>query len=201
MTRNFKDALMHRRTYYSISNGSPIPDREIEEIIEHAVNHVPSAFNSQTARLVLLLGKEHKKFWGIVKETLRKIVPEEAFFQTERKIDTSFASGYGTVLFFEDMSVVHGLQKAFEGYKEKFPIWSDQTSAMHQLAVWIMLEDAGFGASLQHYNPLIDEEVKKTWGLPESWSLNAEMPFGMPVELPGDKDFHALEERIKVFKS
>ena len=40
---------------------------------------------------------------------------------------------------------------------------AQQTSAMHQLAIWTMLEDAGFGASLQHYNPLIDEAVAKQW--------------------------------------
>ena len=201
MTRDFKETLKHRRSYYSISNGSPIPDREIEEIIELAVSHVPSAFNSQTARLVLLLGKEHKKFWDIVKETLRKIVPAADFGKTESKIDTSFASGYGTVLFFEDDSVVHGLQKAFPGYQENFPVWSHHTSARHQFAVWAMLEDVGFGASLQHYNPLIDGEVRKAWGLPETWKLIAQMPFGMPVQNPGEKEFAPLENRIKVFKS
>lgn len=201
MARTFKDALKHRRTYYSISNGTPIPDREIEEIIEYAVTHVPSAFNSQTARLVLLLGKEHRKLWEIVKGTLRAIIPVEDFAKTERKIDVSFASGYGTVLYFEDMSIVHQLQNTFPSYKDKFPVWSDQTSAMHQFAIWTMLEDVGFGASLQHYNPLIDEKVKKEWHLPESWKLNAEMPFGIPVEIPGEKEYQPLEERVKVFKS
>ena len=51
---------------------------------------------------------------------------------------------------------------------------------MHQLAVWTMLEDAGFGASLQHYNPLIDKEVRERWDLPAAWRLFAQMPFGMP---------------------
>ena len=108
--------------------------------------------------------------------------------------------GYGTVLFFEDQKVVKGLQEAFPAYQENFPGWSLQTSAMHQLAIWVMLEDVGFGASLQHYNPLIDEEVRRAWDLPEHWHLIAEMPFGLPLGKPGEKEFQPLEERVRIFK-
>ena len=200
MKRSFGEALEHRRTYYSITNQSPISDKEIEDIIKFAVTHVPSAFNSQSTRIVLLLGENHKKLWEIVKETLRKIVTPEAFKSTEAKINGAFACGYGTVLFFEDQSVVKSLQEAFVPYKDNFSGWALQTSAMHQLAIWTMLEDAGLGASLQHYNPLIDEEVRRTWGLPENWNLIAEMPFGVPVSGPGEKEVKELDSRVKVFK-
>lgn len=200
MEKSFGEALKHRRTYYSITNQSPISAEEIEKIIHFAVTHVPSAFNSQSTRVVLLLGENHKKLWQIVKDALQVIVPSEAFKNTETKIDGSFASGYGTVLFFEDEQVVRTLQELFVGYKENFPGWALQTSAMHQLAVWTLLEDAGLGASLQHYNPLIDEAVCRTWGLPESWHLIAEMPFGLPAQEPGEKEFKELSERVKVFR-
>jgi predicted oxidoreductase (fatty acid repression mutant protein) len=52
---------------------------------------------------------------------------------------------------------------------------------------------------LQHYNPLIDEKVKKTWNLPASWKLIAQMPFGKPTDQPGEKEFQPLEERVKFF--
>ena len=135
-----------------------------------------------------------------MKDAFKRIVPAEAFVKTEEKIDHSFACGYGTVLFFEDQKVVKGLQEAFPSYQENFPGWSLQTSAMHQLAIWVMLEDVGFGASLQHYNPLIDEEVRRAWDLPEHWHLIAEMPFGLPVGKPGEKEFQPLEERVRIFK-
>lgn len=199
MERTFSEALKHRRTYYSITNQSPVSDEEIEKIVNFAVINVPSAFNSQTTRVVLLLGDSHRKLWNIVKEALRKMVPAEAFVKTEEKIDNCFASGYGTVLFFEDQSVVKGLQEAFPLYQDNFPGWSVQTSAMHQLAIWTMLEDAGFGASLQHYNPLIDDEVRREWNLPGHWHLIAEMPFGVPSGEPGSKECQPLEERVKVF--
>ena len=200
MEKNLKEALKHRRSYYALSNKSLISDAEIEEIVKFAIKNIPSAFNSQSTRLVLLLGKQHEKFWRIVKETLKKIVAAPAFAATEAKINNSFASGYGTVLFFEDRNIVEGLQKAYPLYSEKFPEWSQHTSAMHQLAIWSMLEDAGFGASLQHYNPLIDLEVAAEWKLPESWNLIAQMPFGVPTEQPGKKEFRPIEERIRIFK-
>lgn len=200
MKRSFGEALEHRRTYYSITDQSPISDQEIEDIIKFAVTHVPSAFNSQSTRIVLLLGENHKKLWEIVKETLRKLVTPEVFKSTKSKINGAFACGYGTVLFFEDQSVVKSLQEAFVAYKDNFPGWSLQTSAMHQLAIWTMLEDAGLGASLQHYNPLIDEEVRSTWGLPESWKLIAEMPFGLAANAPGEKEVKELDSRVKVFR-
>lgn len=200
MDKSLKDALKDRHSFYAITGKSPVSDEEIEKIIDWAVTYVPSAFNSQSTRIVLLLGEQHKKLWNIVKDTLRKIVSPDAFKATETKIDTSFASGYGTVLFFEDESVVKKLQDAFPTYKEKFPVWSQHTSAMHQIVIWMMLEDAGFGASLQHYNPLIDAEVRRVWSLPESWSLVAQMPFGLPLEVPQAKEKEPLSEKIRIFK-
>lgn len=98
------------------------------------------------------------------------------------------------------MSVVRGLQDAFPSYKDNFPTWAQHTSAMHQFAIWAMLEERGLGASLQHYNPLIDEDVRRTWELPEDWMLIAEMPFGVPTGEPGDKDFGDVDKRMKVFR-
>lgn len=200
MERNLKEALKHRRSYYALSNQSPIPDEQIEEIVRFTVAHTPSAFNSQSSRLVLLLGEQHQKFWNLVKETLKKIISEAAFEATEMKINKSFLAGYGTILFYEDQTVVESLQKAFPLYQDKFPEWSEHTSAMHQLSVWALLEDAGFGASLQHYNPLIDRAVQAEWKLPEHWRLIAQMPFGTPLIIPGKKDNRPLEDRMRIFK-
>lgn len=200
MGRTFMQALENRRTYYSIGSESPVSDEKIEEVIKFAVKNVPSAFNSQSTRVVLLLGENHKKLWNITKDILREIVPAEAFKGTESKIDNSFLAGHGTVLFFENQDVVKGLQNAFPSYADNFPVWSQQTSAMHQLAIWTMLEDLGLGVNLQHYNPLIDEAVAKEWSIPATWKLIAEMPFGKPLASPGEKEFKTIEERVKIFK-
>jgi len=198
--KELKKAIKNRRTYYGINDKSPISNEEIKEIIDFAVLHVPSAFNSQSTRVVLLLGENHKKLWNIVKKVLKKIVPADAYPASEAKINGAFAAGHGTVLFFEDQSVVEGLQKAFPSYSENFPVWSQQTSAMHQFAIWTMLEETGLGASLQHYNPIIDEEVAKEWNIEPKWKLIAQMPFGTPTGEPSPKDFQPLESRVTVFK-
>lgn len=199
MERSFKEALRHRRSYYELTSESPVSDSKIADIVRFAVKHVPSAFNSQSTRAVLLLHEHHSDLWQIVKEVLHTILPAEAFARTETKIDQSFASGYGTILFFEDQAIVDQLQLNFPLYADNFPVWSQQTSGMHQLAVWAMLEDAGFGASLQHYNPLIDDRVRAQWELPDSWKLIAQMPFGKPAAEPGAKEFKPLDERVKIF--
>ena len=200
MANTFKDALKHRRTYYALSNKSLVPDQTIEELISHVILHTPSSFNSQSSRLVLLLGDNHKKLWEITKDALRKIVPANAFGATESKINGAFASGYGTVLFFEDQAVVKGLQDAFPAYSDNFPVWSEQTNGMHQLAVWTALEDAGFGASLQHYNPLIDEIVAREFNIDLHWKLRGQMPFGVPVGEAAEKTFLPIEDRVLFLK-
>lgn len=195
-----KLAVEKRRSYYALSNESPISDKEIKEIIDFAVLNVPSSFNSQSTRVVLLLGDSHRKLWQIVKDVLQKKISEEAFVATEKKIDGAFASGYGTVLFYEDEAVVEGLQQAFPSYEDNFPVWSHHTSAMHQFAIWTLLEEAGLGASLQHYNPIIDEEVAKAFNLNPKWRLIAQMPFGKPIGEPNRKEYQPLDGRVVVFE-
>jgi predicted oxidoreductase (fatty acid repression mutant protein) len=199
MSKDFNTSVKERRSIYGISKESPVGDERIQEIINHAVKYTPSAFNSQSARVLILLGKSHNKVWDITKEVLRKIVPADSFSSTEERVN-SFRSGYGTVLFFEDQAVIEGLQKQFALYKDNFPIWSQQSSGMLQLVIWTSLENEGLGASLQHYNPLIDEEVRKEWHIPENWKLIAQMPFGKPTAPAGDKQFNSIEDRVKVFK-
>jgi len=138
MDRNFRQAYENRRSIYAIGKESQISKEEIENIVNHAVKYVPSAFNSQSARVVQLFNKHHDKLWDITRETLRKIVPEDSFSSTDEKIN-SFQSGYGTLLFFEDQAVVEGLQEQFSLYKDNFPIWSLQSSGMLQFAIWTSL--------------------------------------------------------------
>lgn len=199
MSRDFLQAMKERRTYYSIGGGSPIADEEIRDIVGQAVLHTPSAFNSQSGRAVVLFGEAHKKLWSITMETLRARVPAEKFAPTEEKIN-SFAAGHGTVLYFNDNSVTEGLMAQFPTYSGNFPVWASQSAGMLQFAVWTMLEQAGLGASLQHYNPLIDDQVKAQWNIADSWQLIAEMPFGEPTGMPGEKQFQPLETRLLSFE-
>jgi len=199
MEKTYLAAVKDRRTFYSISKDPVTTDERIHQVIQEAVKYTPSAFNSQSARVAILLGKHHDELWNITKNELKKIVPIERFAQTEEKIN-GFANGYGSVLFFEDMAVVENMQKQFPAYSDNFPIWSNQASGMLQHVIWVALEIEGFGVSLQHYNPLIDEAIKQEWSIPVTWKLISQMPFGKPTAAPGDKEFQPLAERIKIFK-
>ncbi|WP_040682997.1 nitroreductase family protein [Thermosinus carboxydivorans] len=197
---SFWDAVKNRRTYYSLSKEPIVAAERILEIVSEAVKHAPSAFNSQSARVVVLLGEHHDRLWDIVKAELKKIVPATQFSATEDKINNAFRSGYGSILFFEDMQVIERLQQQFPTYRDAFLTFSNHSAGMLQFIVWTALEQEGLGASLQHYNPVIDDAVKAEWHIPDSWKLLAQMPFGKPVSQPGAKEFQPLAERIKIYK-
>merc|ERR1711939_66999 len=174
----FFEAVKARRTIYQLSSESPVPDSKIKEIVKEAVLHVPSSFNSQSTRVVVLLGDEHKKLWGdIVKPAVKAVAPQEAWPASEQRL-SGFQAAYGTVLFYEEPKVVAGLQQKFPLYADKFPQWSEHTNALH------------------HYNPLIDEKIAATWNVPLTWSLKAQLVFGKPAGKPMEKTFQPLEERL-----
>ncbi len=199
MKKEFLEAVKERRTYYGINKEVQVSDDSIYELVMEAVKYTPSSFNSQSARVAILLKEQHNRLWDITMEALRKIVPADSFQSTEEKIN-AFKNGYGTIVFFEDQDVVKSLQEAFALYKDNFPVWSQQSSGMLQMVVWTELETQGLGASLQHYNELIEAQVKKEFNLPESWKIMAQMPFGNPVVKPDAKQFNIKEEHVKLFK-
>ena len=199
MNKSLFDAVKDRRSFYAIGKDTVIADEEILNIVNHAVQYTPSAFNSQSARVLVLLGKEHDKLWLITKEILKGIVPPENFKSTEEKL-SAFQNGYGTILYFEDQDTVTGLQKKYPLYEQNFPVWSLESSGMLQNTIWMMLEVAGFGVNLQHYNPLIDEKVQSNWNIPQSWKLLGEMPFGTPLAEPNAKTFLPLNDRVRFSK-
>lgn len=198
-SKNFFEAVKERRSYYAISKESPVSDERIEEVVKEAIQNTPSAFNSQSSRVVVLFGANHDRQWDATLEALRPFVPAEQFGQTEERIN-GFKNGFGTVLFFEDQDVVKGLQEQFALYADNFPVWSEQSSGMLQFVVWTALEQEGLGASLQHYNPLVNEFVHANWDVPSNWKLTGQMPFGKPFAPAGEKAFQPVEGKVKVFK-
>ena len=187
------------RSIYALSNQLPVSNDEIVKLVEHAVLHTPSAFNSQSTRIVVLFGDDHNKLWQMTEDTLRDIVDnEEQFAATKQKMN-GFKAGAGTVMFFEDHSVIRDMQAAAPLYADKFPIWSHQTSAMHQYVIWTALASINVGANLQHYNPIIDKKVANEWNIDEHWELNAQMVFGAIEQPAGDKEFKPVADRMQVF--
>ena len=192
-----QQAFDKRRSIYALGNELPVEPQAIVNMAERVLLHTPSAFNSQSSRLVVLFGAEHQKLWHIAEEKLRAAVGDGDFSGTKQKLD-GFRASAGTVLFYEDKNVTQSLQEQFALYADRFPVWAQQTSAMHQYAMWTELRTLNVGANLQHYNPLVDEDAAKAFSIPDSWELVAQMPFGNIVEPAGEKTYQPVSERMKV---
>ena len=196
---NFIELMKERRSVYSLGNNIKKSKEELNALVLRAVELSPSSFNSQSSRVVILWGNHSHKLWDIAKDKLKALISEEAFKSTSEKLD-SFARGSGTILFFEDSRVIDKLQEQFPSYADNFPLWSEQSSGMAQFAVWAALTEAGLGASLQHYNPLIDEKTRETFNISSDWKLKAQMPFGSIEDSPSAKDFMHHSERFIIFE-
>ncbi|MGN1148832.1 MAG: nitroreductase family protein, partial [Lachnospiraceae bacterium] len=132
----------------------------------------------------------HEQLWDAIYKAFGGQVARE-------KID-SFQTGAGTVLYFYDEAVVKGLQAQFPLYADKFPEWAMQANGMLQISIWSGLRELNIGASLQHYNPIIDEAVRNLFHLPDSYKLIAQMPFGGIVEEPAPKEKEAIDARVSI---
>lgn len=106
-------AAQNRRTIYQLGKNSPVPDSKIEELVNAAILNVPSSFNTQSTRLVVLLREEHDNLWDITIETFKGLVatgavPEEVFQkQTLPKLQ-GFKAAYGTVCSLLSISISLG---------------------------------------------------------------------------------------------
>ena len=195
----FLAALANRRSYYALRSESSIPDAKIRSILSEIMLKTPSAFNSQTTRAILLLKKEHERFWEITKDVLLARIGPERFAKTLPKLD-SFKAAYGTLLFYEDQLSVAQMKKKFASYAENIESWSEHSSGMHQMNSWVALEAEGFGANLQHYNPIIDDEIQAAFHVPKDWKLRSQLVFGSPDgETPPPKEKLPLDELLWVW--
>lgn len=192
-----QQAFDERRSIYALGNELPVESQAIVNMAERVLLHTPSAFNSQSSRLIVLFGDQHQQLWDIAEDKLRQEVGNGDFSSSKQKMD-GFRAAAGTVLFYEDEDVTTSLQDKFALYADKFPVWAQQTSAMHQYAMWTELRTLEVGASLQHYNPLIDDDVATAFSVPKNWDLIAQMPFGNIVAPAGEKTYQPLNERMRV---
>jgi hypothetical protein len=198
MIHPFIQAITRRRTQYSLGKSLPLSNTDVAGLIEDAIRHAPSSYNSQSSRAVILFGDHSTKLWSIAKETLRKSTDPEAFPRTEARLN-GFAAGAGTVLFYEDQETIRRMQAKYARIADRFAEFSEHSSGMAQFAVWSALANAGIGASLQHYNPLIDAQVAATWEIDPDWRLRSQMPFGSNEAPFSGKTFIDDALRFKVY--
>ncbi|MFD1455458.1 nitroreductase family protein [Levilactobacillus lanxiensis] len=200
METKFTELAKQRRSIYALGRHVKQTPDELTALIEDNIKNGPSSFNNQTTRAIILYGASHEKLWDIVIDRLKQEVPnEEAFAKTTAKIN-SFKAAFGTVLFFTETKTVKEFEDNFPLYADNFQDWSEQSQGNAQFSVWTSLAENGLGANLQHYNPLIDDEVRAAFNVPASWRLRAQLDFGS-IESPADpKDYMNDDDRFMVFK-
>lgn len=196
---DFVSAVKNRRTIYNLGRNIPVMQTEIIAIVERMTKEIPSPFNIQSQRVVVAMNEYHENVWDITISKMKEILNEEAFEKTSKKLET-FKAAYGTVLFFEESDVVHGMQKKFPTYADHFPIWASQANGMLQFAIWTALEDMGLGVNIQHYNPLINVDIIKAFDIPDNWELVAQMVFGEKLEPAPPIEKISVGERVKFFR-
>lgn len=177
MTCDILELYANRHSFYDINNILPISEDNVQKIVQSALGLYPSPFNSQSARITLLFGELHKKFWDIVLTTLLSTAPKEKESAIRNKIAT-FAAGAGTILYYMNTEIIKQQEEKFPLYAVNFKNWGYQCNAILQFMIWSALANQNIGANLQHYNPIIDEKVKTEFNIPDTWELVAQMPFG-----------------------
>jgi predicted oxidoreductase (fatty acid repression mutant protein) len=96
MSSTFLELIRNRRSYYALNDDLPISQKRVQEIVTEALLHTPSAFNSQSTRLLVLFNQEHKRLWQIARDILKKRVTEEQWKRTGPKL-SGFEAAAGTV--------------------------------------------------------------------------------------------------------
>lgn len=201
MKLNTIENLKKRKSNYNLDKNIEVKEEDIVQMVEDVFLYSPSAFNSQSHKAVIVLGDEHDILWeDITLNILLGIVKKEEKIKEVTEKMNSFKNAYGTVLIFEDDDIIKSLQEKFPVFKDNFPVWSEQGSGMATIEMWDALAEMGLGANLQHYNPLIDEKVKKRWNIPSNWNLRAQLVFGNIVEEAEAKEKIDIKERVKVVK-
>ncbi|WP_155287393.1 nitroreductase family protein [Lacticaseibacillus zhaodongensis] len=200
MNTEVLDELKKRRSIYALGKDVKQSDDEIVDLLENVIEESPSSFNSQTNRVVFLFGDKHDQLWDIVVKRLKSEVPTEAAYEKTKAKIAAFKAAYGTILYFTDTDVVKKLEHDFPLYADNFYDWSEQSQGNAQLEVWTTLATNGLGANLQHYNPIIDDQVRAAFDIPANWRLRAQMPFGSIEKPAGEKTYLDKASRFKVLK-
>ena len=197
----YQDAIAARHSAYMLDDrieDAGVSADDVLAMLRSIAPKVPSSYNSQSARLVLLTGEDHRRFWRIVEDILRaKVDDDKRFARTEVKL-RGFAAAAGTVLFYEIDSVTEGLKETYPSYADVFPTWAEHGNAMIQFAVWTGFYDMGLAANIQHYNPIIDARVADEFSVPEGYRLVAQMVFGRETQVPAGKPKLSGEDMVSV---
>ncbi|AEA01354.1 MULTISPECIES: nitroreductase family protein [Aerococcus] len=195
----FKDLAAKRRSIYHIGKNTDHTSQEIVDALKAVLKDVPTAFNSQTSRVVIAFGDKHQDLWDEIYQVQEGVLEGDMWEQMSGVIQGAKA-GLGTILFFEDLNEVENMP----ANPERSTAYKENNSANHQYAAWLTLAELDLGATLQHFNigyeQGFDKSIRQMFDLPDSYAMLAQMPFGS-IETPaGDKDYIDQDEKVRVYE-
>lgn len=195
----FKDLIKKRRSVYEVGKDTDLSPEEIHEYIQEVVKEVPTAFNSQSTRVVIVTGAANEAVWDEIHRAQKEALDKDMYDFMAPRFENS-KKALGTVLFFEDQEEVQKMPTN----EVRANLYKEQNSAFAQYAVWLALTDLDLYATLQHFNigykENYDKSIREMLNLPDSFELNAEMPFGSKASEANKKAYMDVDEQTRLIK-
>ncbi|GCE11596.1 nitroreductase family protein [Tengunoibacter tsumagoiensis] len=187
---SYLNHVLKRRSIRKLTAG-PVSDETIRAIAE-AGRWSASSGNSQPARIVILK-ERNTDFWNFVEQTLSTKLQGE---QLERAIArlAGYRSGVFTIVVYEDTTISHNPPAGFN--PELWKNFAAQALGIFQANLWNAISAAGLGASNQHINFQIEEELRSFLHVPETWQSYCILPVGFPAETPAEGSRHPHEKVV-----
>lgn len=107
-TTTLLELAKSRRTIYQLKETLPVPPDRIRDIVSEAILHVPSPYNCQANRVLILFNGHHKKLWAAGREAARKALPPPVFERAAQRLDW-FEAAAGTVRLYFFMLLIPSL--------------------------------------------------------------------------------------------
>ncbi|CCH58306.1 hypothetical protein TBLA_0A05130 [Henningerozyma blattae CBS 6284] len=151
--------IAERRTVYNLRPQLPsgITVDVLQESVHTIIKNVPTHFNCQLNRTIILTGDAHKKVWNsVAKDT-----------NGARRPVAVRDKAFDSIIFFVDEAVTKKLQKEYPAHPDLLPLFGEQVSGATQIQSWTMIEAMGIGANLQNFNQQI--QVALPVDIPKSW--------------------------------
>lgn len=196
---SYVERIKKRRSIRKLGKNVSLSSDQIVSLVKDVVRESPTAMNAQTQRIVFLFEDQHDTFWDETLAILEPVTPEERWPMTQEKIK-HLKAGFGTLLLFEDHEIIENQEATMPLFKAEFRPWSEQNHGITVTNIWNALAQENIGASLHHYNPLVDEFVREEWNLPEKWKLRGQLAIGSIEEEVSEKNYVEDDTRFKVFK-
>ena len=144
----FKELLTKRRSHYAIGANTDVTASDVAAALKEVISTVPSAFNSQGVRVVVVSGEKNQQLWDLIKGVQTQVLDEGTLNYMTPIMDGA-REAVGTILFFEDRDAV---EAGIPGNPERRSVYKNHESANAQLTAWLALTELGLGANLQHFN-------------------------------------------------